>query len=207
MLALLCTPGFSTRDESDRASGRGVGMAVVKSAIEELGGALRLETTLGRGTRFIVELPVTLAITDALITRVGAETFAVPQGAVREVIEVPLTAIRALEQNEIAPYRGGALPIVRLSRLFGLDQTGRDRLHVLVIGAGVSALGLAVDRIAGQREIVVRATTDPLVKVDGIAGATDLGDGRVVLILDPAALARRIRTRSHAAGRLAEGAA
>jgi len=207
VLALLCTPGFSTRDESDRASGRGVGMAVVQSAIEELGGTLRLETTLGRGTRFIVELPVTLAITDALITRVGAETFAVPQGAVREVIEVPLAAMRALEQNEIAPYRGGALPIVRLSRLFGLDQTARDRLHVLVIGAGVGALGLAVDRIAGQREIVVRATTDPLVKVDGIAGATDLGDGRVVLILDPAALARRIRTRSHAAGRLAEGAA
>jgi len=208
VLALLCAPGFSTRDESDRASGRGVGMAVVKSAVEELGGSLRMETVLGKGTRFIIDLPVTLAITDALITRVGAETFAVPQGAVREVIEVPLGAIRALEQNEIAPYRGGALPIVRLSHLFGLVPARRDRLHVLVIGTGAGALGLAVDRISGQREIVVRATSDPLVKVDGIAGATDLGDGRVVLILDPAVLARQIRTRPFgAAGRLSEGVA
>ncbi|HEX3703051.1 MAG TPA: chemotaxis protein CheA [Vicinamibacterales bacterium] len=195
LLELLCAPGFSTRDESDRASGRGVGMAVVKSTVEELGGVLRMETAAGAGTRFIVELPVTLAITDALIAKVGAETFAAPQAAVREVIAVPLSAIRALEQNEITPYRGGVLPLVRLSRLFGLADAARDTLHVLVVGTGGSALGLAVDRVVGQREIVVRAATDPLVKVAGISGATDLGDGRVVLIIDPAALARQMRGR------------
>jgi two-component system chemotaxis sensor kinase CheA len=206
VLELLCAPGFSTRDESDRASGRGVGMAVVKSTVEELGGVLRMETTAGAGTRFIVELPVTLAITDALIAKVGAETFAAPQGAVREVIAVPVSAIRALEQNEITPYRGGVLPLVRLSRLFDVADAARDTLHVLVIGTGGSALGLAVDRVVGQREIVVRAATDPLVKVTGISGATDLGDGRVVLIIDPAALARQMRARpAGAADRIASG--
>jgi two-component system chemotaxis sensor kinase CheA len=195
LLALICAPGFSTRDASDRASGRGVGLAVVKAAVEDLAGNLRLETRAGVGTRFVVELPVTLAITDALIAKVGSQTFAIPQGSVREVIEVPLSAIRSLEQNEIAPYRGASLPIVRLARMFGLPEGSRDRMHVFVVGTGSGALGLAVERVIGHREIVVRATTDPLVKVDGISGATDLGDGHVVLILDPAVLARLTRQR------------
>jgi two-component system chemotaxis sensor kinase CheA len=195
LLALLCAPGFSTRDESDRASGRGVGMSVVQSAVDELSGTLRLETEKGTGTRFVLELPVTLAITDALIARVGSDTFAVPQGAIREVIEVAVDALIQLEQNEMTPYRGAALPIVRLSRLFGLADTTRDRLHLFVVGAGAAAVGIAVDRIVGQREIVVRAIADSLVRVDGISGATDLGDGHVVLILDPAVLARQMRER------------
>jgi two-component system chemotaxis sensor kinase CheA len=195
LLSLLCAPGFSTRDESDRASGRGVGMAVVQSAVEELSGSLSLETTPGAGTRFILELPVTLAVTDALIAKVGSETFAVPQGAVREVIEVAVSELLEVERNEMTPYRGAALPIVRLGRLFGLPDTTRDRLHVFVVGAGAAGLGIAVDRIVGQREIVVRAIADSLVRVEGISGATDLGDGHVVLILDPAVLARQLRER------------
>jgi two-component system chemotaxis sensor kinase CheA len=195
LLSLLCAPGFSTRDESDRASGRGVGMAVVQSAVEELSGSLSLETNPGAGARFVLELPVTLAITDALIARVGSETFAVPQGAVREVVEVAVSALLQVERNEMTPYRGAALPVVRLGRLFGLPETTRDRLHVFVVGTGAAALGIAVDRIVGQREIVVRAIADSLVRVEGISGATDLGDGHVVLILDPAVLARHMRER------------
>jgi two-component system chemotaxis sensor kinase CheA len=195
ILMLLCAPGFSTRDESDRASGRGVGMGVVQAAVEELSGSLHLEFTPGAGTKFMLELPVTLAITDALIARVGSETFAVPQGSVREVIEVAAAALLQLEGNEMTPYRGAALPIVRLSRLFGLPDTTQDRLHVFVVGGGAATLGIAVDRIVGQREIVVRAIGDSLVRVEGISGATDLGDGHVVLILDPAVLARHMRER------------
>jgi two-component system chemotaxis sensor kinase CheA len=195
LLPLLCAPGFSTRDESDRASGRGVGMGVVQSAVEELSGSLSLETTPGAGARFVLELPVTLAITDALIAKVGSETFAVPQAAVREVIDVATSALLQVERNEMTPYRGAALPIVRLGRLFGLPETTRDHLHVFVVGAGAGALGIAVDRIVGQREIVVRAIADRLVRVEGISGATDLGDGHVVLILDPAVLARHMRER------------
>jgi two-component system, chemotaxis family, sensor kinase CheA len=203
LLSLICAPGFSTREQSDRASGRGVGMSVVKSAVDELSGAMYLESEPGVGTTFILDLPVTLAITDALIARAGGDTFAVPQGSVREVIEVTTAAMLQVERNEMIAYRGGALPIVRLSQLFGIGETTSDRLHVFVVGTGTGALGIAVDRITGQREIVVRTITDPLVRVPGIAGATDLGDGHVVLILDPAVLARQMRdrpSRTYAAG-------
>ena len=197
VLGLLCSPGFSTKEETDRASGRGVGMAVVKAMVEELTGTMTLDTDPGQGTRFILRLPVTLAITDALIGRVGTEAFAIPQGSVREVIEIAEADLRQLEENEIVPYRDGALPIIRLSRLFGIASTARTgRLHVFVLGHGSAAMGIAVDRIVGQREIVVRTLADSLVRVDGVSGATDLGDGRVVLILDPAALARLTNQRA-----------
>ena len=196
LLALLCSSGFSTRDAADRASGRGIGMAVVKDTVERLSGSIELESAPGTGTRFRIQLPLTLAITDALIGRVGQESFAVPQSAVREVIEVAAIDVRLIEQNEIIPYRDGALPIVRLSRLFGIDAPAPGRFYVFVVGTGTAVIGLAVDRIVGQREIVVRTLVDPLVRVDGISGATDLGDGRVVLILDPASLVRLTRARA-----------
>lgn len=188
LLELICAPGFSTRDEADRASGRGVGMDVVWSTVEELGGTLTLATEKNRGTCFTIELPLTLAIADALIASVGGQRFAFPQTVVREVIEVEASAVRVLENNEIVSYRGGALPLVRLARLFGLEETAGRAFHVFVIGTGTHAVGLVVDRAVGQREVVVRGLNDPLVKVAGVAGATDLGDGRVVLILDAAAL-------------------
>jgi two-component system chemotaxis sensor kinase CheA len=193
LLELICAPGFSTRDETDRASGRGVGMNVVKSTIQQLNGTLSLHTEAGRGSRFTIELPLTLSITEAMIATVGDRTFAVPQGAVREVIEIDPAVLRRVDLYEIVPYRGGALPIVRLARLFGITERPRPRLHAFVIGTGLDAIGIAVDRINGQREIVVRAISDAMIKVDGVAGATDLGDGRVVLILNLTALARLAR--------------
>jgi two-component system chemotaxis sensor kinase CheA len=201
LLAILCAPGFSTRAAADRASGRGVGMAVVQTTVQELGGKLALDTAPGQGTRFIIELPITLAITDAILARVGSQMFAVAQSAVREVIEVDPATVRAIENNELAPYRDGALPIVRLSRLFELDARPGRLLHVFVVGQGTSAVGLAVDRIMGQREIVVRPLADALVKVEGIVGATDLGDGRAVLILDGQRLAAHARRRYTGAAR------
>ena len=196
LLDILCASGFSTRDEADRASGRGVGMAVVRSTVKELGGVLAVETEPGRGTTFRIALPLTLAITDAIIAQVGDQTFAVPQSSVREVIEVDAAALRTIERNELLTYRGGTLPIVRLSRLFAIDSGDRPRFHAIVVGTGLAAVGLMVDRIAGQREIVVKTITDPLLRVDGISGATELGDGRLVLILDAAALSQTLRGRS-----------
>jgi two-component system chemotaxis sensor kinase CheA len=195
VLDLICAPGLSTREQTDRGSGRGFGMDVVRKTVQELGGALRMSSDPGKGTRFTVDLPLTLAITDALIARVGGQTFAVPQSAVREVIEVDSAAIRSLEGHEVTPYRGAALPLVRLTDVLGIDAGADRRLHVFVIGTGPAAVGIVVDRIIGQREIVVRSTIDPLIKVEGVGGATDLGDGRVVLILDAAAVARRMRGR------------
>jgi two-component system chemotaxis sensor kinase CheA len=168
-------------------------MAVVQTTIHDLNGTLSLESVPGQGTRFVIELPLTLSITDALIATVGTRTFAVPQNTVREVIEIDPATLRRVEQHEIAPFRGGMLPIVRLDRRFGIEPAPRAQLHVFVIGSGKDAVGLAVDRIVGEREIVVRSMADDLVRVPGVTGATDLGDGRVVLIIDPAVVARGAR--------------
>jgi two-component system, chemotaxis family, sensor kinase CheA len=195
LLDIICSSGFSTRDQADRASGRGVGMAVVRGTVEELGGTLDVETSVGHGTTFRVTLPLTLAITDAIIAHVGDQIFAVPQSAVREVIEVEGAAVRAIERNELLTHRGAALPIVRLSQLFSIEAASRPRYHAIVVGAGLAAVGLLVDRIAGQREIVVKTISDPLIRVDGVSGATELGDGRLVLILDIAGIGRVLRER------------
>jgi two-component system chemotaxis sensor kinase CheA len=193
LLDIICASGFSTRDEADRASGRGVGMAVVRDTVEALGGTLSVDTRPGQGTAFRMTLPLTLAITDAIIAHVGSQIFAVPQTAVREVVEVDATVLRAFERNELMPYRGGTLPMIRLSDLFALATSPRPRYHAIVVGTGHAAIGLIVDRIVGQREVVVKAITDPLIRVEGVSGATELGDGRVVLILDVAALSRTQR--------------
>jgi two-component system, chemotaxis family, sensor kinase CheA len=188
LLDLIATPGFSTRDEADRESGRGVGMDVVKKATEELGGRIALATRLGEGTTFTIELPLTLAIAEALIVSVNGQRFAVPQSGVREVLEVESASTNVLENNEIISFRGKVLPLLRLARVFEMNYQRDEKFHVLVIGEDGNAVGLAVDRIIGQREIVVRAIKDPLAQSKGIAGATELGDQRVVLILDIGAL-------------------
>ena len=197
LLDLICTPGLSTRDEADRESGRGVGMDVVKKAIEELGGRISLATRIGEGTTFTIELPLTLAIAEALIVSVNGQRFAVPQSAVREVLEVESASTKVLENNEIISYRGKALPLLRLARVFEMNYQRGTSFHVLVIGEDTNAVGLAVDRILGQREIVVRAIKDPLAQSRGIAGATELGDQRVVLILDIGALRQLAVTSAH----------
>jgi len=193
LLELICYPGFSTRVEADRESGRGVGMDVVKSTVEALTGTLSFSTQTDQGSRFCIEVPLTLAMADALIVTVCGQTYAVPQLTVREVFEVEPSAVRALERNEMIAHRGSALPLFRLSEFFKLTEPhhSRDRrFHVFVTGTGNNALGIAVDRIVGHQEIVVRTIGDSLVQVPGIAGATDLGDEKVVLILDVPALRR-----------------
>jgi two-component system chemotaxis sensor kinase CheA len=200
LLDIICASGFSTREEADRGSGRGVGMAVVRSTVEALGGTLGLRSEPGRGTSFEMTLPLTLAITDAIIAHVGGQTFAIPQSSVREVIEVEAASLRSIERNELITYRGGTLPIVRLASLFKISVENRSRFHAIVIGTGLTAVGVLVDRIGGQREIVVKTINDPLIRVEGVSGATELGDGRLVLILDVSALSRTVRERPSRAG-------
>jgi len=193
LLEVLCAPGFSTREQADRASGRGVGMSAVKETIQELGGTLKLDTQPGHGTRFTIRLPLTLAITDALILAVGEHTFAIPLTMVREVIEVEPERVTTLENRSVISHRGGVLPLIYLSQVFGLTEHPGRAHHVLVLDNETAPVGLVVDRVVGLREIVVRTLNDPLVRIPGIAGATDLGDGRVVLILDAIALTRMQR--------------
>ena len=148
------------------------------------------------GTTFRITLPLTLSIADALIVTIGEHTFAVPQSAVREVVEVAASAVTAIEGHELVIHRGASLPVVRLSRVFGTTARATARMHGLIIGQGSSAVGLLVDRIAGHREIVVKTVSDPLIKVDGVVGVTELGDGRVVLIVDPGWVAQQVRRRA-----------
>ncbi|QDU28913.1 Chemotaxis protein CheA [Anatilimnocola aggregata] len=190
LLDVLCVPGFSTRQTVDRVSGRGIGMDVVRQTVEELGGQLTLSTAVGRGSRFEIQLPLTVSITEALIVQVGEQRYAVPQVSIREIIKLETAELTVMEQNDLLRYREGALPILWLSRFFG-SSVARDRQHfALVVGEGSQAAGIAVDRVLGLQEIVVRPLTDALVQVPGISGATELGDGRVVLILDTSRLVR-----------------
>jgi two-component system, chemotaxis family, sensor kinase CheA len=190
LLDIISAPGLTTREEADFASGRGVGMAAVQTAVNELGGTMTLTTTQGRGTRFTLHLPLTLLIADSLMVTVGQQRFAIPQTAIREVFAVESSTIKAFDNNEVIPFRNSVLPILRLARLFGVEDTKRSKLHVLVVAGADSPTALAVDRITGQREIVVRTLSDPLLRVPGVVGATELGDGRPVLIVDPHSLIR-----------------
>jgi two-component system chemotaxis sensor kinase CheA len=188
LLKVLCEPGFSTHDHADLAAGRGVGMSVVSNTVRELGGMLTLETRPGAGTEFTLKLPLSISIAPAIIVKVGGELCAVPQSLVNEVIQVPSGQCRLIPPAEVIPYRGGLLPIVRLAGIFRVPPAKVDLLTLLVIGTEEGSIGIVVDRILMQREIVVRPLADPLLKVAEFSGATELGDGRPILILNPNSL-------------------
>ncbi|HYP18124.1 MAG TPA: ATP-binding protein, partial [Opitutus sp.] len=156
LLAILCAPGFSTREQADRVAGRGVGMAVVANTVRELGGTLALSTNAGVGTEFTLRLPLTLSITDAIIVTAGAETCAVPQGAVEELFQIEEVVARRIKDAEVVPYRDGLLPLVRLRAIFGLTASAQASITVLVLNSERGAVGLVVDRVISRREIVVR---------------------------------------------------
>jgi two-component system chemotaxis sensor kinase CheA len=203
VLDVICAPGFSTRDVADMASGRGIGMAVVRSTIRSLGGELYVASEVGRGTRFTIELPLTLMIADALILEIGDQSMAIPQVALREIFPLDPAAVTRLENNEVLSHRGRVLPLVDLGKVFHLASAPDARRHVLIVGNDLHPAGLVVDRVLGFREIVVHPISDPLIAVPGISGATELADGRVSLILDAAALVRGSReTGSRADTRL-----
>jgi len=201
LLDVICAPGFSTRDAADRSSGRGVGMAVVRSTIRALGGELTLANRPGLGAHFRIELPLTLMIADALLVEVGGQIMAVPQLALREILRLDPDAVTRLENTEVISYRGSVLPLLTLHRLFNMPPAADAKPHVLVAGTELHATGLVVDRLIGLREIVVHPVTDPLLAIPGISGATELADGRISLIVDVAALLRGSR-ESGARGRV-----
>lgn len=202
ILEIICSQGFSTREEADMNSGRGVGMAVVKKTIQELGGILDLDTESGMGTKFSIHLPLTLAILDALILTAGGQKFAMPQPMVAEVLMIEKNSITKIENNELISYRKGVLPIIRLTDYFKLNDTSNGKSQVLVIGSGLKAVGIMVDKVLSLREIVVRSLTDPYVQVEGISGATELGDGNALLILDTSSLIKAVTIRKNNKSRI-----
>lgn len=187
IIDLMFQPGFSTAKSVSDISGRGVGMDVVKTKIEAMGGLIEVETELGKGTRFIVRLPLTLSIIQALLVEVSSEIFAIPLSSVQEIIDIPLSQVKILRGEEVIPYRGSLIPLVRLERELGVegDDKSRDEVITLVvIKKGEKLSGLTIGNLIGQQEIVIKSLGKYLSDIKIISGATILGDGRVALILD-----------------------
>jgi two-component system chemotaxis sensor kinase CheA len=188
LLKIICSSGFSTREDADLTSGRGVGMAVVYSTVRELGGTINLNSEEGQGTCFTIRLPLTLAIAETLIVSAAGQTCAVPQSFIREIMQKTEADVQIVNGIEAVPYRDGVLPVIRLADFFRLPGTSGAKLYMVVIASDRGSVGLLAEKIIGQREVVVRALQDPLIQVQGVTGATELGDGKAILILDGAAL-------------------
>ncbi len=191
ILQMIFLPGFSTAQVVTDISGRGVGMDVVKRTIDNLGGHVDIETCLGKGTTFTIKLPLTLAIIQALLVEVGGEIFAIPIANVRETIRIAPKDIFTVEgQAEVIRLRDSVVPIVRLNDVLDTEvrQASDDRLYVAVVGYEQKQVGLLVDRMVNEQEIVVKALEGEVKKVECIAGASIMGDGGVSLILDAVAL-------------------
>ncbi len=187
-LELVFRPGFTTRETATEISGRGVGMDVVKTNISRLSGMIDVDTEPGRGTKFSITLPVTLAIIQALVIECAKQTFCIPLNAVLESIMVREAEIATVEGHEVISLRGRTLPLVHLSRLFELPGAGGyvdpERIYVVVIGLAQHRVGLVVDDLVGQQDVVIKPLGKALRAVPGIAGATELGANRTVLLLD-----------------------
>jgi two-component system chemotaxis sensor kinase CheA len=185
VLNLIFVPGFSTARQVTPLSGRGVGMDVVKNNIANLSGIIDLQSERGKGTRFEITLPVTLAIVRALVVSVSGRTYAVPLNSVLEILEVRARELRTVSTREVISVRGSTLPLVRLAEFFGLSGAAPpDPFFVVVVGLAQERLGVAVDGLVGQQDIVVKPLGAHLQSVRGIAGATDLGTRHTVLVLD-----------------------
>jgi two-component system, chemotaxis family, sensor kinase CheA len=187
---LIFSHGFSTADAVTEVSGRGVGLDVVLKSIERLNGLVEVETVPEVGTKFIIQLPLTLAIISALLVEVGGRAYAIPLGSVVESIKFELSQVHRIHGRDALRIRDRIVPVVRLADLFGLRVTARaEREYAVILGRGEKRVALVVDRLQGQQEVVIKAL-DPAVSggTVAVAGATIMGDGRVVLILDVAAL-------------------
>lgn len=194
--ALIFSAGFSTADEVTDISGRGVGMDVVKRNIEALNGRIELSTAAGAGTRVRLTLPLTLAIIDGLSLGLGGSTYILPLGSIVESLRPRPTELRSVTGGgEVLMVRGRPLPLLRLHQLLGRPDAITDPSAglVVIVEDGTERLGLLVDELLGQHQVVIKSLEANYSKVDGVMGATILGDGRVALILDVASLARMHR--------------
>jgi two-component system chemotaxis sensor kinase CheA len=191
-LMLIALPGFSTSKVVTEASGRGVGMYSAKTKISSFGGDLTIKSKINEGSRFILKLPLSMAIVQALLVSVGTETYAVPLVNITETIKIKSEIIKFVEHHEVIPYREEILPLVRLKERFGFSagEPGEiaKALSVVVVEVGRRKAGLVVDRLLGQQEVVIKALSEPLKSMKGLAGATILGDGKVAAIVDVASI-------------------
>lgn len=184
VLELLFKPGFSTSSEITDLSGRGVGLDVVKSKITGLGGHVEVKTEIGRGSKFIVRLPLTLAIIQALMVKIADEKYAIPLNNIQNIEDVRKEEIKFVQNQEVIVLREEVIPIVRLHKLLDLEQEERDVMMIVIVKKGEKQIGFMIDSLIGQQEIVIKPLGKYLSHINMIAGATILGNGEVALILD-----------------------
>ncbi|MBF0216556.1 MAG: hybrid sensor histidine kinase/response regulator [Candidatus Omnitrophica bacterium] len=184
---ILFTPGFSTKEDVTDISGRGVGLDVVRETLSSMKGVVEISSEEGKGTSFKMKLPLTLAITECLILGAGPDVFAVPIDAVVETVRISEKEIKKIEGKEALTIRGYILPLVKLKDVFGLPQKGifeKQYFPVIIVQSIEKRIGIMADKLFGRQEIISKSIGDPLGNVKYVSGATILGNGRVILILD-----------------------
>ena len=186
IINLLFLPSFSMAKKITDISGRGVGLDVVKSNIEALGGDVEVRTQLGEGTTFIVRLPLTLAIIQALMVEIRDEKYAIALGSIANIESIPVNEIKYVQAQEVIHLRGAVIPLIRLDQVLDMEekQEEPENLTVVIVKKGDSLAGLVVDNLIGQQEIVIKSLGKYITNNKIISGATILGDGEVALILD-----------------------
>jgi two-component system chemotaxis sensor kinase CheA len=207
ILELIFRPGFSTAREITEISGRGVGLDVVQTVLHRLKGSVEIETNSGQSTSFRLKLPLTLAIIKALMFRVEHRLYAIPLNSVAEIARARESEVHRVHNNEVLQLRDRVLPLVRLGRAPGVaSEAAAKKIFVLVISMSERKLGLIVDSLEGEEELVIKAIDDQTVATDLISGASILGDGRVVLIVNlPAIVDRHSRFRPQQADGIISG--
>ena len=190
VIDLLFQPSFSTSEKVTDVSGRGVGLDVVKSKIESLSGDVEVKTKLGEGSTFIIRLPLTLAIIQALMVEVGGEKYAISLGSIQTIEDIAPNEIKFVQNEEVINLRGDVIPLIRLNKVLDNESAKGpdDNLIVAIVKKGDKLAGLVVDELMGQQEIVIKSLGKYINKSKVISGATILGDGEIALIIDANAL-------------------
>jgi two-component system chemotaxis sensor kinase CheA len=196
LINLIFLPGFSTAKEITETSGRGVGMDVVKTKISSLGGSVHIDSIVGEGTKTSIKLPITLAIIQAILVKDTTETFAIPTSQVSEIVRVKNSDIKALGKNKAIIVRDHVIPMAHLHQFLNLPDSHEEELEILIIYLGDenTKMGLVVDSVLRQQDILVKSLNGALSGIKGISGATILGDGQVILVLDVGQFVKRHRS-------------
>jgi len=198
IMEFIFAPGFSTAEVVTDVSGRGVGMEIVKKNITRLNGVFEVDSVLGKGTKFTIKLPLTLAIIRALLVRVANELYSIPLDAVLESQRIPAGSVRTVHGREVITLRGQVVPLIRVGEFFGLGNPRHpDKVMIVIVGLQGRQVGLVVDSFQGEQEIVIKPLSDVIGAIAGISGATILGNGSISLILDVHSLV----TTAHSARR------
>jgi two-component system chemotaxis sensor kinase CheA len=190
-MELIFLPGFSSAEQVTEVSGRGVGLDAVKASIETMKGSIALWSEPGQGTTFQITLPITLAIIQSLLVSCAGHRYAVPISSVLETFRILEREIQLLDRREVFDLRGVTLPLLRLEERFGFPRAARgpeERVFVVVARRGEKAAGIVVDDLLGEQETVVHPIGERFARIPGIAGATEVGENQVILVIDTASL-------------------